>query len=64
MTYIANWRIMKAYNLIKYGSTPLEQIAESVGFGSARTLNKSFQRYYDCTPNELRRQLQSADSAG
>jgi AraC-like DNA-binding protein len=62
MTYIANWRIMKAYNLIKYSSTPLEQIAESVGFGSARTLNKSFQRHYDCTPNELRRRLQSADS--
>jgi AraC-like DNA-binding protein len=61
MTYIANWRIMKAYNLIKYSSTPLEQIAESVGFGSARTLNKSFQRHYDCTPNELRRRLQSTD---
>lgn len=60
MTYIANWRIMKAYNLIKYSSTPLEQIAESVGFGSARTMNKSFQRHYDCTPNELRRKLQSA----
>ena len=63
MTYIANWRIMKAYNLIKYSSTPLEQIAESVGFGSSRTLNKSFQRHYDCTPNQLRRQLQSADSS-
>lgn len=54
MAYIANWRIMKAYSLIKYSSTPLEQIAESVGFGSARTLNKSFQRHYGYTPNELR----------
>ena len=62
MTYIMLWRIMKAYNLIKYTSTPLEQVAESVGFGSARTLNKSFQRHYDCTPNELRRSLQSTDS--
>ena len=61
MTYIANWRVMKAYNLIKYSSAPLEQIAESVGFGSARTLNKSFQRHYHYTPNELRRRLQSAD---
>jgi AraC-like DNA-binding protein len=60
MTYILNWRIMKAYNLITYTLTPLEQIAESVGFGSARTLNKSFQRHYDYTPNELRRRLQSA----
>ena len=63
MTYIANWRIMKAYNLIKYTSRPLEQVAELVGFGSARTLNKSFQRHYHYTPNELRRRLRSADSA-
>lgn len=63
MTYIQNWRIMKAYNQIKYTSTPLEQVAESVGFGSARTLNKSFQRQYDCTPNELRRRLQVAKFA-
>ena len=61
MTYIANWRMMKAYNLIRYTSTPLEQVAESVGFGSARTLNKSFQRHYDCTPNEMRRRLQSVE---
>jgi len=63
MTYILNWRIMKAYNLIKYTSTPLEQIAESVGFGSARTLSKSFQRHYHYTPKELRQSLQS-DATG
>jgi AraC-like DNA-binding protein len=63
MTYVSNWRIMKAYNLIKYNSTPLEQIAEQVGFGSARSLSKSFQRYYDCTPNELRRASQSNESS-
>lgn len=55
ITYIQNWRIMKAYNLTKYTSTPLEQIAEQVGFGSARSLSKSFRRHYHCTPNELRR---------
>lgn len=59
MSYIANWRIIKAYNLIKYSSTPLEQIAGSIGFGSARTLNKSFQRHYGYTPNEMRRRLQA-----
>jgi len=62
MAYIANWRIMKAYNLIKYTSTPLEQVAESVGFGSARTLSKSFQRHYHYTPNELRRSKPPADT--
>ena len=57
MTYIQNWRIMKAYNLIKYTSASLEQVAETVGFGSSRALSKSFQRHYECTPNELRRRL-------
>ena len=64
ITYIQNWRIMKAYNLTKYTSTPLEQIAASVGYESARTLSKAFQRHYDCTPNELRRRLDTPDSAG
>ena len=54
MTYVANWRMMKAYNQVKYTSTPLEQVAESVGFSSARSLGKSFQRHFDCTPSELR----------
>ncbi|MGI9302359.1 MAG: AraC family transcriptional regulator [Gammaproteobacteria bacterium] len=27
-------------------SAPLEQIAETVGFGSARTLSRAFQRHY------------------
>jgi AraC-like DNA-binding protein len=55
MTYIANWRIMKAYNLVKYTATPLEAVAELVGFASARSLSKAFQRQYSQTPSELRR---------
>ena len=55
MAYILNWRMMKAYNLIKYSSANLEHIAEQVGFASARTLSKAFQRQYAVTPSELRR---------
>ena len=55
MAYILNWRMMKAYNLIKYSSANLEHIAEQVGFASARTLSKAFQRHYAVTPSELRR---------
>jgi AraC-like DNA-binding protein len=55
MKYIMNWRILKAYNLIKYTSTPLEQVADLVGFASARTLSRAFQRQYGCSPSELRR---------
>jgi AraC-like DNA-binding protein len=54
MAYILNWRMMKAYNLIKYSNANLEHIAEQVGFASARTLSKAFQRRYAVTPSELR----------
>ena len=54
MAYILNWRMMKAYNLIKYSNANLEQVAAQVGFASARTLNKAFQRQYASTPSELR----------
>jgi AraC-like DNA-binding protein len=54
MAYILNWRMMKAYNLIKYSNANLEHIAEQVGFASARTLSKAFQRQYAVTPSELR----------
>jgi AraC-like DNA-binding protein len=55
MKYITNWRITKAFSLIKYSSLPLEQAADAVGFASARTLNRAFLRQYGFTPNELRR---------
>ena len=59
MTYIANWRLMKAHKLIKYSSRTLDHIAISVGFGSARSMSKSFQRHYGCTPNQLRRRIKA-----
>ncbi|MDX2503899.1 MAG: AraC family transcriptional regulator [Gammaproteobacteria bacterium] len=55
MTYILNWRMTKAYQLIKHSTNTIEQIADLVGFSSARTLAKSFQRQYGMTPSELRR---------
>lgn len=55
MAYINNWRMMKAYNAIKHTSEPLEQLAASLGFASARTLTRAFVRQYGLTPNKLRR---------
>ncbi len=55
MTYISDWRLMKAYSLIKHSMTPLEQIAEFTGFASARTLTRAFQRHYGSSPSALRR---------
>ncbi|MGK0272751.1 MAG: AraC-like DNA-binding protein [Cocleimonas sp.] len=57
MTYISQWRMIKAYNLLKYSNRSVEFIAESVGFSSARTLNKAFQREFGFTPKDLRRKL-------
>ncbi len=58
MTYITNWRMTKAHSLIKHANTSLEQVAEQVGFASARTLSKAFLRHYGCTPSQLRRKQQ------
>lgn len=55
MTYIADWRLMKAHNLVRFSTTPFEQIAASTGFASARTLSRAFQRQYGSTPAQLRR---------
>lgn len=56
IAYLTNWRLTKAYSLVKHSTATLEQIAESVGFSSARTLNKAFQRHYGRTPKNLRKQ--------
>ncbi len=54
MAYIKNWKMMKALNLVKHSSFSLEQIADLVGFSSARTLNKAFFRNYAHTPSHAR----------
>ncbi len=55
MAYLANWRLMKAHQLSRHSHLPFEEIAERVGFGSARSLGKAFVRAYGCTPAQLRR---------
>jgi len=55
MSYLSDWRMMRAHHLLKYSSRSIEYIAETVGFATARTLNKAFLRYYKYTPSELRR---------
>ncbi len=57
MTYISQWRMMKAYNLLKYSNRSVEYVAETVGFSSSRTLNKAFQRQFGFTPKILRHKL-------
>jgi len=55
MTYLLNWRMTKAFHLLKQSNNTVEQIAEATGFSTARTLTKAFQRHYGMTPSEFRR---------
>ncbi len=55
LQYISNWRLMKAHHLARYSTLPFEEIAEQVGFSSARSLSKAFQRRYGYTPARLRK---------
>jgi AraC-like DNA-binding protein len=55
MAYIMDWRLMKAHELVKHTTQPLERIAQATGFASARTLSRAFKRHYGCTPHEMRR---------
>jgi AraC-like DNA-binding protein len=57
MAYTSNWRLAKAYSLIKHTDINLEEVAELVGFVSARTLTKAFRRQYNYTPSQLRKKL-------
>lgn len=59
MAYISDWRIMKAHSMTRYTTTPLEEVAVSTGFASAKTLSRAFRRHYGCTPSELRKSQRS-----
>ena len=59
MTYVTNWRMIKAYHLLKYSSQSLDEVAERVGFSTARTLSKAFHRHFGYRPSDLRRKPRS-----
>ena len=54
ITYLSNWRMTKAHQLIRHTSLSLEDIAEAVGFSDARTFRAAFQRHYGFTPRAVR----------
>jgi AraC-like DNA-binding protein len=53
--YIQNWKLVKAYSLVKYSNLSIDAVAEQLGFASARTLTKPFQKHHGLTPTQLRR---------
>ena len=56
--YLAEWRLTKAYQLVKHSSQNLEQIADAVGFSGAKSLGRAFLRRFGLPPGKLRQQAQ------
>ncbi|MEM7279498.1 MAG: AraC family transcriptional regulator [Pseudomonadota bacterium] len=55
MAYLANWRMTKAHSLIKYSNYTIDQIAELVGFASAKSFSRAFKRLFKQSPKALRK---------
>ncbi len=60
MSYIQDWKMTKAYSLIKNTHSSIDQIADQVGFSSARTLSKAFNRQFSTTPSQVRNKTDKA----
>ncbi len=54
-TYLQNLRMEEAKRLLKTGSLPVFQIAQSCGFKSASHFNRFFRRKIGCSPEEFRK---------
>ncbi len=55
MNYLAQWRMIRAWSLVGDLRVGMEQVAQELGFTSARSFARAFQRHYDQTPSEVRR---------
>jgi len=55
MNYLQQWRMSKAYQLVKHSSLTLDIIAERVGFADSRTFRTSFSRHFGVTPSAVRK---------
>lgn len=59
-TYLTAWRMRQALNMIKETVLPVITIAAKVGYTSDATFNRAFQRYFEITPAEYRKNLETA----
>ncbi len=56
MTYITQWRMQIARQMLLETKTPIIDIAEKVGYQSEAALTRVFKRYYDLPPATYRRE--------
>ncbi len=59
-TYLTAWRMQQAHNLIKETVLPILTIAAKVGYTSDATFIRAFQRFFEVTPAEYRKNLEYA----
>lgn len=57
MKYLTNVRILKAKELLVQPDMQVQQVAEKVGYYSARHFTKLFTEYVGCYPSEYRKKL-------
>jgi AraC family transcriptional activator FtrA len=64
--WLANARVARARELLKYSAYDIEEIASAAGFGSAATLRHHFRKHVKVSPSAYRRQFGTppADSSG
>lgn len=55
MAYLSRWRLKLAAEILQTSDDSIEQIAESVGYGSEATLNRAFKRQFGVPPAQFRR---------
>jgi AraC-like DNA-binding protein len=64
MTFLKNWRLALAADLLAEPEVTLETIAEQVGYSSAFALSSAFKRVRGISPSEHRAQLKMAGLHG
>jgi AraC-like DNA-binding protein len=62
MAYLTKWRLkLGAENLLSTENS-IEEIAATVGYGSAAAFNRAFRREFDCPPAQFRRSNKNSPS--
>ena len=55
MEYTTNWRMQKAYQMLKDTDLPLWTIARQIGYVSEPAFNRAFKRQFNQNPGAMRR---------
>ena len=55
MTYIADWRLQRALNLLADSNVPIKTVAHSIGYRSAAAFTRAFSERFGHSPKEQRK---------